>query len=604
MTNKKSYIFLVFSFLVILIFSSKMNFVQAASYDDTGIRADIDASKSWTIRFNKELDESTISKSMFIVTDENDQQVEINISLGEDKKSVIVSPKDQYVYGKTYNLLIKDGIKPLEGIRLLKSSKVKFKVKDNLISSKGYVVTIDPGHGGNDNGNIGQTSIKEKDVNLAVALKVGKILEDNGVSIIYTRKNDSISWSKDNDLKARFDIANNAKSDFFVSIHANSYPENPSANGIETYYAESDAISKKLAESVQEELATRTGRINRGVKVGLAQHEILRGTIASAALVQLGFLTNAEESAILGTEDFQNKSASAIAEGILKSLSLVDKSKNITISSIKEMSDSVIQGNSYALPLSVSAVMSDGSFKKVNVIWDNKTVNTAEMGSYAYKGTVAGYSKSINLALTVISKEDSTTTEPNPSNSKVIVLDPGHGIGRDTGATGVTGIQEDDITLKVALKTGKILEENGVQVVYTRTTDERASTPMTVVQSLQRRCDTANSANARYFVSIHNNSFSSQSAYGTETLYNPGNIDGEKLARAIQESIVSEVGSYNRGLKDGSWLYLVNNSSVTTVLTELGFLSNPDEEQKLNSDEYQDKYAEAIARAILQCLEN
>lgn len=603
MTNKKNYIFLIFSFLFILIFSSKLNFVQAASYNDIGVKVDIDSSKSWTIRFNKELDKSTISNSMFIVTDENNEQVETNVVLGEDKKSVIVSPKDQYVYGKTYNLLIKDGIKPLEGLRLLKSSKMQFKIKSNPISSKGYIVTLDAGHGGNDNGNVGETGVKEKDIDLVVALKVGKILENSGVNVVYTRKSDSISWGKDNDLKARFDISNNAKSDFFVSIHCNAYPENSSSNGVETYYADSDVIGKELAQSIQEELAAKTGRVNRGTKVGLAQHEILRGTTASAAMVQLGFMTNAEESIILGTEDFQNKSASAIADGILESLDLVDKNKNITISSIKELSDSVIQGNSYTLPLSVSAVMSDGSSKKVNVIWDTKTVNTSEIGSYSYKGTVAGYSKGVNLTLTVRSKPDSTTPSDS-STSKVIVLDPGHGIGKDTGATGVTGVQEDDITLKVALKIGKILEENGVQVVYTRNTDERVSTPMTVVESLQRRCDTANNANARYFVSIHNNSFSSESAYGTETLYYTGNDDGEKLASAIQESIVSELGSYDRGLKDGSWLYIAKNSNVTTVLTELGFLSNPDEEQKLNSDEYQDKYAVAIAKAILQCLKN
>lgn len=181
-----------------------------------------------------------------------------------------------------------------------------------------------------------------------------------------------------------------------------------------------------------------------------------------------------------------------------------------------------------------------------------------------------------------------------------IVIDPGHGMGDDVGASG-NGLQEDDITLSVGLKTGKILENNGINVVYTRTTDMR-STPMSVEDSLQKRCDISNNANADYFICIHTNSFSSSSAYGTETLYNPGNEKGKQMASYIQNSIVKEVGTYNRGLKDGSWLYVVQNTDAPAVLTELGFLTNPTDAAKLASDTYRQKFAQAIADGILQCL--
>lgn len=595
MNHKKSCIFFLFSFLLVLTFFGKFSFVQAAAYDDKGIKLDIDTNKSWIVKFNKELDNNTIDDSKFTVTDEKGQPVGVSVKLGTDKKSVIVSPKDQYSSGKTYSLFIKDGIKSTNKSSLTTPTKMQFTVKNSSVNdfNKAYTVCIDAGHSSIDIGNIGQTGIKEKDVDLAVALKVGKILQDNGVNVVYTRKTDSVSWDKDNDLKSRFDIANNGKSDFFVSIHCNAYPDNSSTNGIETYYSDSDTISQKLSQAVQGELANNTGRVNRGAKAGLAQHEILRGTAASAILVELGFITNPEESAILGTEDFQNKSASSIANGIIKSLKLVDKSKNITISSISDLSTNILQGSTYTLPLNVTANMSDGSSKKVSVIWNNKTVNTSEIGSYTYSGTVAGYSNPISLVLAVVAKDD----------SDVVCIDPGHGIGSDTGATGIDDLQEDDVTLSVGLKAGKVLEDHGVKVVYTRTEDMR-STPMSVTDSLQKRCDISNSANAKYFVAIHCNSADATSANGTETWDNPGNEESKNLATNIQSSIVEEVGMYDRGLKDGygRGLYVIKNTNAPAVLIELGFLSNASDAQKLRDDSYRQKYAQAIADGILKSL--
>jgi N-acetylmuramoyl-L-alanine amidase len=599
LNNKRSYIYFLSCFLLIVAFCGKVNLVQAANYDDKGIKLDVDNNKSWVVKFNKELDNSTIDDSKFVVTDQDGQQMPVEVKLGEDEKSVVVSPKNEYNYGKTYNLFIKDGIKSKSKNGLIKTAKMQFTVKNNSSNdfNKDYTVCIDPGHGGTDTGNVGQAGVKEKDIDLSVALKVGKILEDSGVKVVYTRKTDSISWSKDNDLKSRFDVSNNAKSDFFVSIHCNAYPDNLATNGIETYYSESDSIGQKLAKSVQSGIVSNTNLVDRGIKVGLPQHEILRGTNATAIMVELGFLTNLQEEKIIGSEDFQNKSSAAIANGILSSLKLVDKNNNVTISSISDLSMSAAQGTTFTLPLTVTANMSDGTSKEVSIIWKDKAVSTTELGSYCYKGNVAGYSKDITLTLAVVDKVDI----PQSTTSEAVCIDPGHGLGSDTGATGIEGLQEDDVTLAVGLKVGKILENNGVKVVYTRTEDMR-STPMSVVDSLQKRCDISNNANAKYFVCIHANSFDSSAALGTETLYNTGNQESEKLATAIQNSIVEEVGTYDRGLKDGNWLYVVNHTNATSVLTELGFLTNPSDAEKLKDDSYQQKYAQAIADGILQCL--
>lgn len=594
--GKGRYVVFVSILLFILGFFVKTNDVHADGiYDDKGTKSNIELDKSWTIKFNQKLDKSTIDSSFIVVTDESGQQVPIDLKLGNDESSIIVSPKGQYAYGKNYDLFIKNGIKGINKNSLSKPTKMKFSTKNNTVNNnQKFTVCIDAGHGGSDLGNVSVSGIKEKDVDISVALKAGKILQDNGINVVYTRQSDSVSWSKENDLKSRFDIANNAKADFFISIHCNSVPSSPSANGVETYYADSDNIGQKLAEAIQNNLVTNTGLTNRGIKVGLPQHEILRGTSGNAVMVELGFMSNQQEGDLLGTSDFQNKSASAIANGVLKSLSLKNQD-NVKISSIADIPVSINVGSDYKLPLSVNAVMSDGSTKKVNVIWNSNNIDTSKEGTFTYQGTVAGYDKSISLLLTVLSKPDT------PSNN-VVCIDAGHGIGKDTGAVGYSGIHEDDITLKVALKLGKILEEKGVTVVYTRTEDERASSSLSVTESLQRRCDTSNNANAKYLISIHNNSFQDDSVNGTETLYFTGNSEGEKLANAIQTNLVNELGSYNRGLKDGSWLYIAKHSNATTALAELGFLSNQEEESKLNSDDYQNKCADAIAKAVLQCL--
>jgi N-acetylmuramoyl-L-alanine amidase len=125
---------------------------------------------------------------------------------------------------------------------------------------------------------------------------------------------------------------------------------------------------------------------------------------------------------------------------------------------------------------------------------------------------------------------------------------------------------------------------------------------MSITESLQKRCDISNNANARYFVCIHTNAFDAPSANGTETLYYTGNEEGKKLATYIQNSIIEEVGTYNRGLKDGSWFYITRNTIAPAVLTELGFVTNLDDAAKLSSDEYRAKFAQAIADGILKAL--
>ncbi|MGB9825727.1 MAG: N-acetylmuramoyl-L-alanine amidase [Desulfofundulus sp.] len=169
-----------------------------------------------------------------------------------------------------------------------------------------------------------------------------------------------------------------------------------------------------------------------------------------------------------------------------------------------------------------------------------------------------------------------------------IVIDPGHG-GSDPGAVGPNGLKEAHVNLAVALKVAEKLRKAGVEVKLTRTND--------VFIDLQPRCDIANSFGADYFVSIHCNSAGTPEAKGTETYCYKFGGKGEILAKAIQAELIAATGRANRGVKTANY-YVLRRTNMPAVLTELAFISNPEEERLLGSPDYQEKCATAIARGI------
>ena len=198
------------------------------------------------------------------------------------------------------------------------------------------------------------------------------------------------------------------------------------------------------------------------------------------------------------------------------------------------------------------------------------------------------------------------------TNSKLIVVDPGHNFGGDDGAyathNGIT-YSERDLNMQASLKLKAKLEEKGYRVVLTRTESDRES--LGVTQSLTNRVKLANDLNADFFVSIHHNSAGSESANGVETYYSTkvqdssfgGKNNSDKisksrsLATAINNSIANNTGAYNRGAKDGN-LFVCRNTDMPSVLVELGFISNPTEAANCASSNYQNLSASAIANAI------
>ncbi|MBM0742792.1 N-acetylmuramoyl-L-alanine amidase [Phormidium sp. CLA17] len=178
------------------------------------------------------------------------------------------------------------------------------------IPKSGITVVIDPGHGGGDPGAIGIGGLQEKEITLSVSQQVVALLKQKGVNAVLTRSGD-----QEVELAPRVDFAEQANADVFVSIHANSFTASRTdVSGIETYYSSSDGLS--LARTIQTNLLQELGARDRGVKQ--ANFYVIKYTDMPAALVEIGFVTGAEDAARLASATGRTKIAQAIARAILQ----------------------------------------------------------------------------------------------------------------------------------------------------------------------------------------------------------------------------------------------------------------------------------------------
>lgn len=181
---------------------------------------------------------------------------------------------------------------------------------------------------------------------------------------------------------------------------------------------------------------------------------------------------------------------------------------------------------------------------------------------------------------------------------KTIVLDPGHG-GSDPGAIGPTGLQEKQVTLPIAEYLKSILEAKGAKVILTRTTDVDVYGPhASGVDELQARVNVANGNRADAFISIHINSFSNPNVGGIATYYFDGSDKSKKLASAVQGQIAEHSGfNGDRGIQPGN-LYVLRHSLMPSILVELGFISNPKEEEHLKEMSTRQEFANELAKGL------
>ncbi len=205
--------------------------------------------------------------------------------------------------------------------------------------------------------------------------------------------------------------------------------------------------------------------------------------------------------------------------------------------------------------------------------------------------TTKSDSKTSTKASTTTSQEPATT-KVNVSaeakrvlKGKIICLDPGHG-GTDVGAIGRLGgkeIYEKNITLSIALPLRDLLTSAGAKVVMTRSTDKDVYGPWADADpELQARCDVANEAHADAFVSIHIDSFTNGSVDGTTAYYNAKSSRDLLLAQMMHQATMNSLAIPDRGVKSNDF-YVNVNTTMPSVLMEMGFITNPHRLQMLTS---------------------
>jgi N-acetylmuramoyl-L-alanine amidase len=194
----------------------------------------------------------------------------------------------------------------------------------------GWVVALDPGHGGRDPG-AAYHGVFEKEVNLAIALIARPLLEQAGARVVLTRDRDTLVGPADGsiteDLEARAQIANRAGANVFVSVHANVHTDDDVTGAITFYGVEAGyaggqrrterqvELSWQLADSVQRGVVARTREIDRGLRS--ANFWVLGATRMPSVLLESGFLTNEDEARNLADPAFRRRIAEGITLGVI-----------------------------------------------------------------------------------------------------------------------------------------------------------------------------------------------------------------------------------------------------------------------------------------------
>lgn len=203
-------------------------------------------------------------------------------------------------------------------------------VVDNITSSD--VILIDPGHGGMDGGASSAAGVTEKDINLAISFYIKELAEADGWKVVMTREEDvslgentgtTIRSQKTADLIARIEMIKKVKPTVAVSIHLNSFKQDSSVRGAQTFYSAGpgeQAIlgeGKKLAEAIQENLISGIADGTDRAALGKKDSRMVKNPVVPFAIVECGFLSNPDEASLLENEEYQRKLAKCIYDGIM-----------------------------------------------------------------------------------------------------------------------------------------------------------------------------------------------------------------------------------------------------------------------------------------------
>ena len=194
-------------------------------------------------------------------------------------------------------------------------------VQSERAGSAPLCIVVDAGHGGDDPGKIGINDALEKDINLQIALKLQKLLEQNNIKVVMTRDTDQGLYSdgatnkKAEDMQTRCKIIEDSDALFTVSIHQNSYTS-PEIQGAQVFYYGQSETRKKLAETLQSALIKQVDPDNHREAKANESYYLLKKTPTPTVIVECGFLSNPAEAELLLQDEYQDKLVNAIYSGI------------------------------------------------------------------------------------------------------------------------------------------------------------------------------------------------------------------------------------------------------------------------------------------------
>ncbi len=194
-------------------------------------------------------------------------------------------------------------------------------VQSERAGSAPLCIVVDAGHGGDDPGKIGINDALEKDINLQIALKLQKLLEQNNIKVVMTRDTDQGLYSdgatnkKAEDMQTRCKIIEDSDALFTISIHQNSYTS-PEIQGAQVFYYGQSETGKKLAETLQSALIKQVDPDNHREAKANESYYLLKKTPTPTVIVECGFLSNPAEAELLLQDEYQDKLVNAIYSGI------------------------------------------------------------------------------------------------------------------------------------------------------------------------------------------------------------------------------------------------------------------------------------------------
>jgi len=282
----------------------------------------------------------------------------------------------------------------------------------------------------------------------------------------------------------------------------------------------------------------------------------------------------------------------------LKGIKLANVSSKIT-NYFKEEYD--IKNNKYTIILPASSSLSfanetfninDSLVNSIEILKDKETSDTHIVFNTKKEFKFyTSYNEKLN-------QTEINLLTPAKDDEQLVVIDAGHG-GQDPGATN-NSVKEKDLNLAIVLKLEELLKAKNVKTFLLRQDD--------TFVGLYDRPYIANALNATLFLSIHNNAIDNSKVSGTETLYFPEktgdtSFTGEKFAKIIQDSLISNLKTVNRKTVERSGLVVLRHTKMPAALAEIGFLTNLADLKNLSSEAFQQKTAKALCYAIVKSLD-